>query len=82
MAEEKGRMTGSETFLNRKDVRHLTGRAHRQPQIEALKNMGVPFFVNATGWAIVARTAVEGRQPASAAAEPKKVWIPRVLKVA
>jgi hypothetical protein len=66
-------------FLNREDVRVLTGRAHRAPQIEALKNMGIPFFVNATGWAVVARAAVEGRIQGPAAVEPKKGWVPRVL---
>lgn len=68
----------SETFLSREDVRVLTGRAHRAAQIESLKIMGVPFFVNATGWAIVARSAVDGRSNAHQAA-PKKGWVPRVL---
>lgn len=72
----------SATFLSRDDVRLLTGRAQRNPQIEALRRMGVPFFVNATGWAIVARTAVEGRTPSPAATEPKKPWVPRVLSAA
>ena len=72
----------SDTFLSRDDVRQLTGRAHRQPQIDALRNMGVPFFVNAIGWAIVARSAVEGRIPAPTAGESKKAWVPRVLRTA
>lgn len=72
----------SDTFLSKEDVRHLTGRAQRNPQIEALRSMGIPFFVNAAGWAIVARTAVEGRTPAPAAAQPKKPWVPRVLSAA
>lgn len=72
----------SATFLSRDDVRLLTGRAQRNPQIETLRRMGVPFFVNATGWAIVARSAVEGRTPSPAAVEPKKPWVPRVLSAA
>lgn len=82
MAEEQGQVTQGETFLSKEDVRVLTGRAQRDPQILALKNMGVPFFVNAMGWAIVPRVAVEGRMPAAAAAEPKKPWVPRVLRTA
>lgn len=68
----------SDTFLSKDDVRHLTGRAHRDPQIAMLKQMGIPFFINAAGWAVVTRAAVEGRmnQPS---AEPKKGWVPRVL---
>lgn len=66
-------------FLNRDDVRVLTGRAHRDPQIAALKKMGLPFFVNATGWAVVARAAVEGYTQVPVAVEPKKGWVPRVL---
>lgn len=72
----------SDTFLSKDDVRHLTGRAQRNSQIEALRRMGVPFFVNATGWAIVARTAIEGRAPVPSAAVQKKPWVPRVLSAA
>lgn len=72
----------SNMFLSKEDMRQLTGRAQRSPQIEALKRMGVPFYVNATGWAIVARSAVEGRAAAPAAPQPKKAWAPRVLNAA
>lgn len=48
------------TFLTPSEVRTLTGRAHREPQKAVLRANGIPFFVNAAGWAIVARTAVEG----------------------
>ena len=72
-----------DTFLDKDDMRKLTGFAHRLPQIAALKRMGIPFFVNGRGWAIVARAAIEGRIPAAAAtSEPKTPWVPRVLKVA
>ena len=72
----------SDTFLSKEDVRHLTGRAQRNPQIEALRSMGIPFFVNPTGWAIVTRTAVEGRILTPATAQQKKPWVPRVLSAA
>jgi hypothetical protein len=69
----------SDTFLSKKDVRVLTDRAQKALQIDALKQMGVPFFVNASGWPVVARTAVEGRSNMPAAEAPKKGWVPRVL---
>lgn len=48
------------TFLTPSEVRILTGRAHKEPQKAVLRANGIPYFVNAAGWAIVARTAVEG----------------------
>lgn len=65
------------TFLSQEEIRELTGRAHKALQISALSKMGVPFFVNATGRAVVARSAIEGR---AAAPPPKKAWMPAVLK--
>lgn len=69
----------ADTFLDRDEVRALTGRAHKSLQIKALAGMGVPFFVNGVGLPVVARSAIEGRANA-AAAPPKKAWVPRVLK--
>lgn len=69
----------SDAFLSKEDVRRLTGRAHRSRQIEVLKGQGVPFYVDGTGWPVVARAAVEGRASAPAAEPPKKGWVPRVL---
>lgn len=66
------------TFLDRDELKALTGRSHVTLQIEALATMGIPFFVNGVGRPVVARSAVEGR---GVAAEPKKKkWVPRVLK--
>lgn len=75
-------MDTPDTFLDKDDMRKLTGFAHRLPQIAALKRMGIPFFVNGRGWAIVARAAIEGRMPTHATSEPKKAWVPRVLRTA
>lgn len=69
----------ADTFLNREEVRALTGRAHKSLQIKALSSMGVPFFVNGIGLPVVARSVVEGGGKAAAPA-PKKAWTPRVLK--
>jgi len=67
------------TFLDRDEIKGLTGRSHIKLQIEALQRMGIPFFVNAINRPVVARSAVEGRTTA-AVAPPKKAWVPRVLK--
>lgn len=66
------------TFLDPDELRILTGRAQKSRQIKALRDMGMPFFVNAIGLPVVARTAVEGRAHA-VASEPKKAWAPRVM---
>jgi hypothetical protein len=67
-----------EAFLNNAEVAQLTGRKMKGRQIDALRKMGIPFFVNAIGRAVVARCAVEGRM--TAAPQQKTPWVPRVLK--
>jgi hypothetical protein len=69
----------SNTFLERDEIKGLTGRSHVKLQIAALQQMGVPFFVNGIGRPVVARSAVEGRSNGAATAA-KKAWVPRVLK--
>ena len=68
----------SDTFLDRKELKEFTGRSYVRLQIEALREMGVPFFVNGVGRPVVARAAIEGRG-ATITAPPKKAWRPRVL---
>lgn len=68
----------SNMFLDREDVAVLTGRKSRRLQIEALRQMGIPFYVNAIGTPMVTRVAVEGGKPADAPQKP--VWTPRVLR--
>jgi hypothetical protein len=69
----------SNTFLDRDEIKALTGRSYVKLQIAALAKMGIPFFVNDIGRPIVARSIVEGR--GSAAPQPKKKpWVPDVLK--
>lgn len=65
-------------FLTGDEVRQLTGRKFRSAQINALRKMGVPFFQNATGRAMVARAAIEGRHT-SFATPPAPSWTPAVL---
>lgn len=68
----------SDTFLTQEEIRELTGRTHKTLQVAALSKMAIPFFVNATGRAVVARAAIIGR--GTVTAPQKKQWIPKVLK--
>lgn len=58
-------------FLSSADISDLTGRKIKSKQIEALRKMGLPFFVNAVGKPVVSIAAVEGRKPPT----PKKQWV-------
>jgi hypothetical protein len=65
------------TFLDEAELAILTGRKMKGHQIEALRKMGIPFFVNAIGHPVVTRVAIEGR----AKPEPvKQAWKPQVLQ--
>lgn len=65
-------------FLEDEEIKKLTGRKMKGYQIKALRNMGIPFFVNATGHPVVTRSAVDGKTDA----EPpvKRTWVPKVLR--
>lgn len=64
------------TFLDDDEIVKLTGRKMKGHQIMALRKMGLPFFVNATGHAVVTRSAIEGRKE-----EPVKAkWISNMLR--
>ncbi|WP_268907171.1 DUF4224 domain-containing protein [Collimonas humicola] len=65
-------------FLDQNEVSELTGRKMKTRQIVALRQMGIPFFINATGHAIVTRSAIEGRKDDT----PKAAWVPRMLRTA
>lgn len=60
-------------FLDAAALRRLTGRKHKSAQVAVLRGQGIPFFVNAVGEPIVARSVIEGR-PGSAADKPAKPW--------
>lgn len=51
----------SAVFLDGAEVAELTGRKIKSKQIEALRKMGLPFFVNACGKPVVSRSAIEGK---------------------
>lgn len=63
-------------FLDPEDVRVLTGKAQKAKQVQQLRKMGVPFFVNASGHPIVTCAAVEGNQRKTLSEIP---WRPAVL---
>jgi len=67
----------SATFLEPAEVAELTGRKMKSLQIQTLRQMGIPFHINATGHPVVCRSVVEG----SGKPEPeKRAWTPRVLR--
>jgi hypothetical protein len=68
-------------FLTDEELVRLTGRKMKSKQIEALRKMAIPFFVNALGQPIVARAQFEPGQKNSTAEAPRKAWVPRVLLV-
>lgn len=52
----------STTFLTREEVKELTAAHRRKRQIELLRAQRIPFFINAAGWPVVTRAAVQGRE--------------------
>lgn len=62
-------------FLSAEDIAELTGRPQKSKQIEALRKMCIPFYVNAVGKPVVARAVVEGRR--ESAPKPEKKWEPK-----
>ena len=66
------------TFLDQAEIATLTGRKFKSRQIDTLRRMAIPFFVNATGHPVVARAAIHGTGPAEV--EQKKAWVPKVLR--
>ncbi|WP_081063057.1 DUF4224 domain-containing protein [Burkholderia stagnalis] len=68
-------------FLSPFELAVLTGRKIKSKQVEALRRMGVPFFVNACGRAVVARSAIEGRTSVQGRSDSgtRSGWRPAVL---
>lgn len=70
-------MTTASMFLDDADLVRFTGWKTKKKQIEALRRMGVAFFINGTGHPIVAKSVVDGSK---SALPEKDRWIPRVLR--
>lgn len=63
------------TFLTDEELAELTGCKWKRKQIDQLRKMALPFYVNAAGRAVVARSAVEGSRSKP---EPvRRGWMPR-----
>lgn len=71
----------ADVFLSTQELVQLTGRKVKSKQIEALRQMGIPSFVNALGRPVVARVAVEGRMQNSGERVSRASWNPRVVAV-
>jgi hypothetical protein len=64
-------------FLTPRELRELTGKAQKAKQVEQLRRMAVPHYLNASGHPVVARAVIEGgRKEHPAAHQP---WRPAVL---
>jgi hypothetical protein len=69
----------SATFLEQNEIFELTGRKLKSLQVQALRQMGVPFFINAIGRPVVTRTAIEGKA-AQAVPLETSAWVPPGLR--
>lgn len=66
----------SEAFLTKEEVAELTGLKAKRRQVEQLRKMGLPFWLNAACTPIVPRSAIDGGRGASAQAKPSSPWVP------
>jgi hypothetical protein len=62
-------------FLTPDELAELTGRKIKSKQIEALRRMGLPFHVNATGKPVVPSWAAQGRPLTESPKVEPPVWI-------
>ena len=65
------------TFLTEEEMITLTGRKLKKCQIEVLRRMGIPFYINAANRPIVTRSVIEGKPQETDAI--KKAWSPKVV---
>ena len=68
----------ADTFLSSDELAILTGRKRARAQIDALRRMGVPYWVNAAGRPVVARAAVEGHRATQM--DLAATWSPAVVE--
>jgi len=61
------------TFLSPEELEALTGRRSKKRQIDALRMMRVPFWVNAIGCPVVSRSAIDATPSTPTASN---VWSP------
>lgn len=73
-----GNMTLSKNeflFLHANEIECLAGKKNKKTQIEALRRMGIHFFVNGIGAPVVPRPQFFGQKT-----EVQTTWKPRVLE--
>jgi hypothetical protein len=63
----------SDLCLSREEVRQLTRSPQRVKQVAFLRTNGIRHYVDAHGWPVVLRSAVEGGEKPKAPA----AWTPR-----
>lgn len=63
-------------FLEPDDVAILTGRKFKSDQVEQLRVMGIPFYVNAQGRPVVTKSALESFDKGQPVV---KKWQPNVV---
>lgn len=68
----KNKMTS--IFLSKEDVATLTGAQFKTKQIEQLKRMRLPFWINAQCVPVVPRSAIDG-WPEEKSTPAKPVWV-------
>ena len=64
-------------FLTPEEIEQLTGRKVKKLQVEQLRLMAIPFYVNAIGRPVVVRSVLEGKKE-QVAIKPR--WEPSVLR--
>ncbi len=62
-------------FLTPEDVAYLTGKKKKSCQVDQLREMGIPFYINAAGRPVVTKSALEDKKIEKLDTE----WKPAVL---
>jgi len=57
-------------FLEKSDVKALTGCARKAKQISVLRSQGIQFYINAAGFPVVPKSAINGGH----VAEKQETW--------
>lgn len=65
-------------FLDPSDVEILTGKKSKAGQVDALRHMGITFYVNASGHPVVPKSAIEGSN--KEVAQKDKPWVPAAIR--
>lgn len=63
----------AEMFLTKVEIATLTGRKYKRLQIEQLRKMGIPFWINAANAPVVARATIDGNR--EKVEPPKPQWV-------